>query len=799
MHNGTVAFEAGRQALIQSFFDDYWEILPVERMQVSEELFLPGQAKDPNFERAEEKAVKAIQKHSMNIGGKEKNPQIDEAYLLLGEARYFDQRFVPAKEAFNYILYKYPESDKINLAKIWREKTNIRLEYNELAIKNLKKLIDREDLKKEDLAEASAMMAQAYINTKHLDSALPHIKVASKYTKDNEQKGRYAFIKGQLYNRLGFKDSANMAFEEVIDLKRRTLRIYHINAHIAKIRNFDYENGNKVELLELLTKLEEDRENRPYLDLIFNQIANYHLNNDSLGLAENYFNKSIAKKSRSKYLQSLNYRAIGDMKFDDAMYKVAGAYYDSTLTQLKQNTKDYRRIKKKRDNLDEVIYYEDEAATTDSLLTILNLNEEERIAYYEKYIEDLKIREEEEAEKKKQELFQNQFQNGNNSGGNKKASGKFYFYNTTVMAYGKNEFRKTWGDIILADDWRRSNKEIVTPDIEEVIDSTNAAEASTKNNKYDPQYYISQLPQGEKVVDSITKKRDYAYYQLGLIYKEKFKEYELAATKLEALLANNPQERLILPAKYQLYKIYSEINSLRAEMTKKDIINNYGNSRYAQILKNPSQQLADDENSPEAIYNRVYKKYENQEFAEVISECEKYIFAFTGEPIVPKFEFLKVSALGRYEGFEPYKKGMSFIALTYPNSDEGKKAKDIAEKGMAKLAAKEFIPVEQSKKFKLVYQFGPNDDKISETEELIAGAIKDFYMTTKKVSVDVYNKDLTFVVVHGFESETSARGFTQLLKNNKKYKFQLPNIIISSDNYKIVQVHKNFDDYEKNL
>ena len=59
----------------------------------------------------------------MNINGKEKNPQMDEAYILLGKSRYYDQRFIPALEAFNYILYKYPESDRINEAKIWREKT----------------------------------------------------------------------------------------------------------------------------------------------------------------------------------------------------------------------------------------------------------------------------------------------------------------------------------------------------------------------------------------------------------------------------------------------------------------------------------------------------------------------------------------------------------------------------------------------------------------------------------------------------------------------------------------------------
>jgi hypothetical protein len=38
---------------------------------------------------AETKATKAIQKHSMNIDGR--NFQIDEAYLLLGKARYYDQ------------------------------------------------------------------------------------------------------------------------------------------------------------------------------------------------------------------------------------------------------------------------------------------------------------------------------------------------------------------------------------------------------------------------------------------------------------------------------------------------------------------------------------------------------------------------------------------------------------------------------------------------------------------------------------------------------------------------------------
>ncbi len=166
LYNGNIALERGKDGVNNEFTENFWEPLPVERMNVSEDIFLPGQTKNADFERAEEKAIKAIQVHGMNIGGKEKNPQIDEAYLLLGQARYFDQRFVPAMAAFNNILNKYPTSDKINQVKIWREKTSMRLDNNQGAIDKLKRLLREEEIEGQDLADASAALAQAYLNLK---------------------------------------------------------------------------------------------------------------------------------------------------------------------------------------------------------------------------------------------------------------------------------------------------------------------------------------------------------------------------------------------------------------------------------------------------------------------------------------------------------------------------------------------------------------------------------------------------------------------------------------------------------
>src|SRR5690554_6546940 len=112
---------------------------------VEEETKAPGARKSGEFNRAEEKAAKANQKHSMYINGQERHPQIGEAYLLLGKARYYDGRFIPALDAFNFIFDRYPTSNNINMAKVWKAKTNIRLRNEEFAIENLKR-IDRKSV-----------------------------------------------------------------------------------------------------------------------------------------------------------------------------------------------------------------------------------------------------------------------------------------------------------------------------------------------------------------------------------------------------------------------------------------------------------------------------------------------------------------------------------------------------------------------------------------------------------------------------------------------------------------------------
>ena len=522
LYNGNIAFEEGKLQLASSYRDNFWEILPVERLELEESSLLSGESKNENFNKAEEKAAKGVQKHAIFLEGKEYNPQIDEAYILLGKARYYDGRFVQALDAFNFILKTYPTCNSINQAKVWKAKTNIRLNNEEVAIENLKKMFEKNQIDKDELADAAGILSQAYINLDSLDVALPYMKFAVENTKNNELKGRYTYITAQLYDKLEKIDSANLEFDKVIALNRKSPRVYMINAHIEKAKNFDFTKEDRFALLELLFDLEKNRENRPFLDKIYNQIGEYYKKNDSIDLAIDFYNKSIKSYREDRVMQSVNYQTLAEIYFDDRSYKSAGAYYDSTLTNLEEGSRQYRRIKKKRENLDDVIKYEDIAYNSDSILHLVNMTEAQQLEYFTLFTTELKriVLEDSLANIQNEESIENNLffnSNSENSGSKKGPSAganSFYFYNSNTVSFGKEEFRKRWGNRKLEDNWRLSDKISKLESVEE-----NYIAPVSENDRFKPETYISLIPNDKKIIDSIIKDRNFAYYQLGLIYK----------------------------------------------------------------------------------------------------------------------------------------------------------------------------------------------------------------------------------------------------------------------------------------
>ncbi|WP_278019982.1 tetratricopeptide repeat protein [Flavobacterium ginsengisoli] len=323
LYNGGIGLEKGLKSIQANNEDNFWKILPIEKMQFDENFSEGEKTKNPDFEKAETKATKAIQKHSMNIGGRERNWQIDEAYLMLGKARYYDQRFIPAIEAFNYILYKYPESNNIYTAKIWREKTNMRLGNDAIVLKNIKILLKKTDLDKQTYADANALLAEAFINLEQKDSAVSRLRVAEQFTRKNEERARYRFILGQMYQAEGKRDSAIYFYDAVIDLNRKADRKYMMHAYAKKAQMFDYGKDNDTIFLKTFNKLVTDRENRPYYDVLFYEMGVYYDKKKDQENALFFYNKSLGRKSKDPYLMASAYRNIGNMYFKNTDYSMA--------------------------------------------------------------------------------------------------------------------------------------------------------------------------------------------------------------------------------------------------------------------------------------------------------------------------------------------------------------------------------------------------------------------------------------------------------------------------------------------
>jgi hypothetical protein len=822
LYNGDVALEKGIDELKSGYRDNFWEILPVERMQIPQEAPLPGQRqKNQNFERAETKATKAIQKHSMNINGNEKNMQMDEAHLLLGKTRYYDLRFIPALEAFNYILYKYSNSDKIYEAKVWREKTNIRLENDALAVKNLRKLIKERNLKPQVLADANAILSQAYINLEQKDSAVSRLKKALVLTNLKEEKARYHFILGQLYESLTYKDSAYNEFQQVINMKRKSPRQYVIQAHARQAELID----NTKDTIAFLKKYDKDRENRPYQDVLYYQMASFYDKRDKKQQAIQFYNKSLRSKSDDLYLQATTYKNLAKIYFDKTKYVLAGQYYDSTLTKLVKKNREYFGILKKSKNLVDVIKYEGIVKNNDSILKLVALSENDKKAFFEDYITKLRAKEEAKKAKEAKEKEINDrlnnigIQDISNGETNPKSfnpkneeaqistgiqpqnNGAFYFYSPTVVAYGKIAFKKRWGKRALQENWRLSTQEknAINPDQAQSIkekDTINNQNTTEEDQKYTADFYLKQLPTDPKVIDSLAKERNFSNYQLGVIYKEKFKEYELSATKFERFLNDKPEERLVLPSLYNLYKIYEITDKSKAETIKNQIVLNYPNTRYAQILSGKISEDNTIANTPEATYKNLYKRFENQEYSAVLENADLSLSQFAGDDLVPKFELIKANAIGKLKGLEEYKKAISYVAQTYPDTNESKEANDILSVNIPLLEKMNLAQDSLSKSWKVLYKAAKRDDP--QTKTLIEKINK--YILEKQydkytVSYDVYNENENFVVVHGISSKEYAEFFIELLRVTKNYRIETPAKVISSENYAVVQVKKNYNQF----
>jgi TolA-binding protein len=326
------------------------------------------------------------------------------------------------------------------------------------------------------------------------------------------------------------------------------------------------------------------------------------------------------------------------------------------------------------------------------------LPEEQRLAIIDGLIEEVRLEEERVREAEQQAMqdlaFNQSMLYGSNQssfGGEAQVGGQWYFYNLNAKSFGQPEFRIKWGERILEDNWRRSNKRSLSQISQaegSEADSLNGTEATPVLDNKTREYYLVNIPLTDSAMEISNGKLEEALYNMGVIYKEDLLDYNESIGSFTELIDRFPDtehgpDTGHGPSVY--YYLYELNNSIQkpsdAQFYSSQLSNQYPESHYAKLLNNPNylQELQEEEMKVVRAYEQVYGHYQQKNYLGVIAGADRALVLYEGDALIPKFHFIRAMALGSLDGKEAMKVALDTLIARYPSTEEGLQAQEIVD------------------------------------------------------------------------------------------------------------------------
>lgn len=669
--NGHEALKEAMQMIANAHKDDFYSVISPFRYGTKE----TAQSAASQLDRTIKKGVLMIRKHSMLINGKQRNKWIDDCYLIMGQANFFKREHSQALQQLQYVLRTGENPKTQNMAKLWTIKTYIDQGEFTLAENEFNK-IGYPDWEASLKSDYYLTLADFFIKQDDYKPAVIPLQEALKNLKRKRQKSRPHFILGQIYQKAGLCDVAREHFALARKYKPDFELEFQASVNLALCTPIDAHNE---ELKKTLRKLAKEEKNADYRDQIFYALAILAQKEGKEEEAISLYVQSAAASTKNPNQKGLSYLALAEIFLARQDYVKSNAYYDSCLANLSKKHPDYEKLKALKENMGEIarllgiVHYED------SLLAVAALPEKERLKLTEKFVEKLRKADE---ERKKQE--QNKPSSGpslpTNLADAITAAGRWYFYNSTLVATGFKEFQKTWGNRKNEDNWRRKNK---SPDPLAAQNPSGGSETPSsggeEEDRYSVETHLKLLPLTDSARTASLERIYDALYALGLIYKEKLKNYPEAIKTLENLEKRNPHKHVPV-LYYQLYILARLTNNQNlADKYKNIILEKYPQSEYAQILTDPEymKKLALRDKQAEALYEMAFREYKMYRWAASKMLCQQGLEEYPNTPVAARFALLAAKASGGLEGRESYIKSLQGVVQKYPGTESATEAQRI--------------------------------------------------------------------------------------------------------------------------
>jgi len=667
-------YKSGVKTLSQQHKDDYNQLLSVFPLGTKTE----AQSIAPQMDKALKKCAQAISKHSMLIKGTEHNRWIDEAYLLIGKSYFYKHEYIKAVEAFRLVSRQFSGTMPAYEALVWQLTSYVQMKDFSSANLTIESILLDDTFPSALNKDLSLALAHYYLAVEDDSSALEELNQAIQLTKKKREKSRYLYLVAQLYSKQANYSMATDYFSKVI----RTSPDYEMvfNAKINRARSFDTSSGGSEQIREELQKMLKDDKNQEFLDVIYFGLAELSNRQGLIKEALPLYALSVAKSVSNNAQKALSSIILADLHYDQQNYRPAQAYYDTAVAYMNTENSSYKGALAKQNTLLELISNLDIIQEQDSLQRIALMPEVQRNAFIDQLIQQVK--EKELAQKRlenegrlEDNFFNDPNQNINRFNNNQNRGVGWYFDNPNTLSFGFSEFNRKWGKRKLEDDWRRSNKKTLS--VEEALADTIDSEAFDPTSRAS---YIKNLPLTTQDVQQSNNRIIEAYFDAGVIYKEKLNDLNQALITFEALNSRFPLNSNRVMVLYFLYRIHQEKGTLDfANDYKNQLINEFPNSDYAKLINDPSyaQELALSSSNLEMQYEQAYKLYLQSKFIDCISFCQNINANKPNNPLFAHFDFLKTMAQGYDMTKEQYLTALQLIVEKHPKHSVAQSAQEI--------------------------------------------------------------------------------------------------------------------------
>ena len=710
--HGKTNYDEQLKAMMDAYEDDYSQRLYMHPAEARSNPKAPQPS--GSFDRTIEKMEKAITQHSIKKKPKRKtgkgrdpkfqewmsrdeyNPYLHNAWHLLAKAQYMKGDFLDAAATFRYIARHFTwKKDLVQECQVREALCYCAMGWPAEAENVLSHVHTEEITNKSVLALANAAFADYYVLIQRPLDAIPYLAKAMKGFKGNE-KVRMSFLLGQLYEDVGDKHNAYLAYKQAGSSSGSTYRT-KFNARIKQSAVYEGTSiASEVKALKRMTRYDR---NKDYLDQIYYAIGNLYLSHgDTVNAIENY-KLSAEKSTRNGVDKAINQLTLGGIYFDQRRYDDAQPCYAEAIPLVNEDYPNYRLLKKRSDVLDELAVYSQNVTLQDSLLKLSKMTPEEQKAVIAKIIEELKKKEKEEAENAaREEYLAQQNARGNQLGNNQNEPASYmintdnswYFYNTATKNAGKTQFQKQWGSRKLEDNWRRHNKTTFSFNDEEVDSALLALADSMVVNENgdtvqvdiealkraeDPhyeEYYLKQIPKTEEEIQSSHEIIQEGLYNMGIILKDKMEDYGAAAYEFNQLLERYPDNTYRLDVYYNMYMMYMRNGQAAdAEPYRDSILVNFPESKYGMAMQDPNylENLKNMNRDQENMYEAAYANYLSNNHSAVHEAYAEMMRKYPLSKIMPKFMFIDALSYLTEKNHEQFKETIKDMLQRYPQTD----------------------------------------------------------------------------------------------------------------------------------